>query len=280
MSTPSSSKRFTIAIVGAVLFFSGLNTIIGLSQVRTGGVSILELFVSLLINVGCVALLWQLLKMHAVTRRQEKLAHQEMKAEIDRRAYFLRELEASSSHKLIPIKYLGGSGLNLNPEAQLVLSSTADKVVLTNVETLEQVALNTSDLTVVEISGPGTQTTSVGVAGGGFGVEGFLKGVVTAAAINALTTRSSTNTFLRLLGRSAEGYFHTSAIDTAALRMQLSPVIVRVEACKANTLEIGVDRLSDEVAKLHKLQQDGVLTADEFSAAKQKLLAATISNAR
>lgn len=272
MSTPSSSKRFSMAIVGVVLLLSSGYAVLGFSQLRTGATSILSVAVSTLVAVVCVALLLQLAKMHAATREHEKRAVKEEDDKRQRLTVMLNEMGAKSSHKPLPFKHLGGSGLTLGTDSQLMLASSTEQIVLIDLATLVQITIPTSELLAIEISGPGTQTTSAGVQGGGFGVEGFLKGVLTAAAINALTTKSTTNTFLRLLGRSVEVYLHTSAIDTSALRIQLSPAIVRVESNKLPTAARAPDDLSGEIEKLHKLLGAGALTPEEFAAAKHKLL--------
>jgi len=243
-----------------------------LTGIRTGESSVASVAIPLLIAIGCIALLPQLFKMHSATRAQEKVhAIEERNASMKRTA-FLAALAAGTDHKPLECTFLGGSGLEIAPKAAVLLTCSAGQIVLTNPTTLRQNVFSFEGLSAVEVTGPGTQTTNAGVAGGGFGLEGFLKGVLAASAINALTTKSSTNTFLRLLGSTAEAYLHTTQIEPAALRILLSPAIVQMEANKQRKAAPTRLPLSEEIAKLHKLAQEGVLTAEEFVVAKRRLL--------
>ena len=124
----------------------------------------------------------------------------------------------------------------------------------------------------IEVGGPGTVTTNVGVSGGGFGLEGFLKGAVTAAVINAATTKSSTNTFARILSTEGEIYLHTSSKEPAALKIVFSPVVVQIANRSRKSNANAQATVAQEIEKLHKLKQEGLLDEAEFKAAKNKLL--------
>lgn len=126
-------------------------------------------------------------------------------------------------------------------------------------------------LTALEISGPGTESSNAGVIGGGFGLEGAAVGILAATLVNAATSRSTTNTFLRIGTRDAEVFLHTSAIEPSALRMYLSPAVVKMEALRLD-FQISTPNLSSELRELQALSQAGVLTADEFTLAKRRLL--------
>ena len=129
----------------------------------------------------------------------------------------------------------------------------------------------------IEISGPGTTTNNAGISGGGFGLEGFVKGAVTAALINAATTKSSTNTFARMLTTTGELYLHTSQVEPAQLKIKMSQVFVYLANKARNTSGSNIQgAVAEEITKLHKLKQDGLIDDDEYKAAKSKLLGISV----
>jgi hypothetical protein len=126
-------------------------------------------------------------------------------------------------------------------------------------------------ITALEISGPGTESTNAGLIGGGFGLAGAAAGILSASLVNSATARTTTNTFLRIGTSEAEVFLHTSTIEPSARRMYLSPAVVKMEALRLGS-QISAPNLSSELRELQALLQAGVLTADEFIRAKQRLL--------
>lgn len=183
----------------------------------------------------------------------------------------LSKAKEGAKSKLLPCTFLGGSGFNLHESDPLVFALLATGVKFARISDGKEITVEFDEIRELEVSGPGTVTTNAGISGGGFGLEGFLKGAVTAAVINTATTKSSTNTFARILTTAGEVYFHTSAIEPAALKIMLSPVYVSIanrSRGDGNTQATVVQ----EIEKLHKLKQDGLLDEAEFKAAKNKLL--------
>jgi hypothetical protein len=167
---------------------------------------------------------------------------------------------------------LGGSGWDLAnslwSSVQLVISEEA--LILSPVHGGPVTSIPIDTLMAIEAYGPGTTSTNAGLVGGGFGLEGAALGILAASVINAATTRTATNTFLRLATPCAELFLHTSEVEPTPLRMKLSPAVVRVEAKRLRILPaLG---LSAEIRALHALLQDGLITDAEFGAAKNKLL--------
>lgn len=166
---------------------------------------------------------------------------------------------------------LGGSGWMLKQNDIFVLS-IIDKTL--NLQPLspsaENLTIRFSELTAIEVYGPGTQSTNAGVMGGGFGLEGAALGIAAATLINAVTTNATTNTFLRLATREAEVFLHTTILDPAGLRMYLSPAVVRMEASRLEAIR-SVATISSEIRALHRLRQEGLLTEEELHAAKMRL---------
>jgi hypothetical protein len=168
--------------------------------------------------------------------------------------------------------HIGGSGYDSiqKQSFHLGLKSNALVVIDKNSDlTLTEIPF--SEISELEISGPGTVTTNAGVSGGGFGLAGFLTGAAAATVINSVTAKTSTNTFVRIMTPSGEIYIHTSEIEPDALRMGLSPIFVNLSNRSKIPAHTGV-RLSEELLGLQKLFNDGALSQEEFDAAKKKIL--------
>jgi hypothetical protein len=80
-------------------------------------------------------------------------------------------------------------------------------------------------LSAVDIYGPGAVTTGGGFIGGGFGVVGAAVGIAIATALNALTTKTSLVTFIRLAEPQRELFVHYGILEPGALRVELSPFL-------------------------------------------------------
>lgn len=150
----------------------------------------------------------------------------------------------------------------------------SDKVMIDGSGIREYVPYNT--ILALQVSGS-TVRTNLGVLGGGFGVIGAAEGMLAAAVINTLTTRTRQYAVLRVTTRSLEYVFSSDARDGSALALRLTPVQVEIRqaqpADQAGTApppsESGV---ADELRKLARLRDEGILTDEEFAGAKAKLL--------
>jgi Short C-terminal domain len=113
-----------------------------------------------------------------------------------------------------------------------------------------------------------------GVIGGGFGAKGAVEGMAVASAINALTRRKKISTVLHIeTQNNIEGYFHYVLETPQALRIRLSPIFGRLPAIKptletANAPPDPVERIRE----LGEMRSQGLITDDEFSTAKKRLL--------
>lgn len=183
---------------------------------------------------------------------------------------FRSEVATYIEGEIFSARYLGGSGNAFEKNAQITIGPCKDGIYLGCLSSLEHKIIPIETITLLEISGEGTVTTNAGVVGGGFGVEGFIKGAIVAEVLNAATTKSSTNTFLRIMTTDSELYFHTSEREPAHLQILFSKVFVHINS--AQTKKTNSTGISDELLKLHSLFKDGALTQDEFDVAKRNLL--------
>lgn len=259
MSKLSTPKRLGLYAIGIVVIALVLPLLIH------GGAFAYVLVVGLLLGV-----LWFIYKRDKVRR---VAARQAEKVAAERDAYE-RQLGERVGHRPVRATVLGGSGTDLVAGQEVLLSCTSDKIIFTDVESRKHQAIALGDLMSVEVSGPGTQVTDAGLVGGGFGLTGAVQGMLTAAVINKLTERASTNTFLRVATPTSEAHFHIGDREPAEIRMILSAAIVRVEAAKhlAAASQSSGSGVASELSQLHKLVQEGALTEKEFVEAKQQLL--------
>ena len=125
---------------------------------------------------------------------------------------------------------------------------------------------------------PGEQTTGGGFIGGGFGLEDALAGILIAMALNMLTTRTTIDTVLGLRTRSAEIFLHYDEATPTDLRMLLSPVFTRLRQLREEheqadaTSEVSPPDPVEQLARLARLRVDGLLTDDEFTAFRARLM--------
>lgn len=181
-----------------------------------------------------------------------------------------KDLSKLSSFPPLLSLHVGGAGTGMSPGETVFIGATDEKVIIFSAVNKNSYDIRFAELTAVEISGPGTQITNAGLIGGGFGLEGAATGIVAAALVNAATTKSSTNTFLRFATNQAEAIFHFNDQEPSGLRIILSPVVVAADANRI-TKEV-TPSFSEEVIKLQALKESGVISEDEFRAAKSKFL--------
>jgi hypothetical protein len=129
-----------------------------------------------------------------------------------------------------------------------------------------------SDLLSFHFDG-GARTTGGGFIGGGFGLKGAAGGMVAASVLNALTTKTAVNSFVRISGREGETVLHIPDVTPAVLRNWFAPAVNAV-----NSLRLTVSQqprspsLVDDLNRLVELREQGHLTDEEFATAKAALL--------
>jgi hypothetical protein len=140
-------------------------------------------------------------------------------------------------------------------------------------------------LSIISMDITGTvQKTGGGFIGGGFGFESAAEGMAIAALLNSLSSKTNINTVIQIQTARGELFFHTSAMAAEALRMALSPAFTRLrlahgaegsQLAPSNSDAQGLspgDSLVEQLGRLGTLHAQGVLSDEEFAAAKAKLL--------
>lgn len=131
----------------------------------------------------------------------------------------------------------------------------------------------------VEIGGPGLVRSGGGFSGGGFGVVGSLEGMAIAGVLNALTTRKSITTILRIEGTNCEFFFLYTQATPEQLRIRMSAALGAIRAEKAAQRPIPTagqppapTSLAGELARLADLLNAGLLTREEFDQLKARII--------
>jgi len=264
MFDSASSKRLLL-IVNCAWCFILLVLLVGASDP-----SAKSTFLKI-ISLSAVVLYFQF-RFYRSQVRKEQLVIAEETVKVKRQA----AIEASSGHKTVLCTVLGGSGSLFKKESNIILSCAGGFISLTDRDTGELINVRVTEIFGLDISGPGTQRSNAGVVGGGFGIEGAIKGMLVASVLNKLTEKSTTNTFIRISTQGSETYLHTSSVGPSELRIILSPAYVQIEKLARGVSQIPDTGISAEIGKLHALLKDGALTNEEFAAAKSGLLNSSV----
>lgn len=161
---------------------------------------------------------------------------------------------------------LGGTDISLKPGSKGL--AAFDETCVTVVAQPYQWKRQLADLVSLSIDGPGQTTSDAGVMGGGIGVEGAIVGVAIASALNALSRETEVNTILHLAWNQGELFLHTSRFAPEQGRVLLSRSFTAVKGAHAN---VGSD-VASQLERISALQQAGALSAQEYQAAKSKIL--------
>lgn len=241
-------------------------TIIILSQFSNNG--------SIIIGVGFTAstLVWlaafHLSKNGAHTEKLEE--SREAKIQQDN-ADFLKEINRLCHGKTIDAKIIASTHPGTIDGTPIVIGHDSESIHIGLASTKNFIRIEISDLIQINISGPGTVTSNAGVTGGGFGIEGFVKGALVAAAINALTTQSTTTTLMQIITKKGEIFIHTKMVEPFEMRLMFSAPIAKLLELSENK-KTHPASISEEIERIHELANKGVLSQDEFEEAKRRLI--------
>lgn len=127
--------------------------------------------------------------------------------------------------------------------------------------------------------GPGRVTTRDRFSGWGVGLVGSLEGILAAETLNALTRRATVNSFITVEADDAGVILHTARLTPGQLRLLFAGALRRVTprplsgpapAGSASASE--APGLAEQLERIAALHRDGMLTDEEFSRAKARIL--------
>jgi hypothetical protein len=194
----------------------------------------------------------------------------------------LYELDARSMASLRDLVYLGG----YVPESPITggercdVRFVEDRLVVfasRRADILAEVPY--SQVEDVEIGGPGLVRSGGGFTGGGFGLGGAIEGMAVAAVLNAMTTRTSIKTVVRIQGTGSELFLLHTKMTPEQLRIEMSRTLGVIRAARADEAAKPSPEARavspspvEELTKLADMLEKGLLTREEFDLMKAKIL--------
>lgn len=189
-------------------------------------------------------------------------------AQRQERQDFRKKAKNRSRIGVLKVTVLGGAGWEAKAKQKLLMTADETDLYLGDATKAEETVIPLAALSQVQIAGAGTIQSGGGFGGGGFGGEGFLIGAGIATVLNALTTRTTTETVIYLRFRNEELVLLNDELSPEAMRIRLSPIYV---ALPESEIKQNPD-ISTQLAKLSELKNQGLLSEEEFALAKRKLL--------
>jgi hypothetical protein len=190
--------------------------------------------------------------------------------------------EAGVLVRLPGVIFIGGycKGAELNAGWAYELLFRDDRLLLLSKRGFTPLAeIAYVDIREIEVGGPGLVKSGGGFIGGGFGLVGAVEGVAIASVLNALTTRTAIKSVLQIQATVGELFFLHTKMVPQDLRIFLSRAIVAVRDAKVSTDakesegHVGSASQLDELERLARLLEGGLLTREEFDQLKANLIA-------
>jgi hypothetical protein len=195
----------------------------------------------------------------------------------------VNELEAHSQATMRSVAYLGG----YVPEAAIIpgqrydVRFLIDRLLVVPANQAQVLAeVHYSQVEVVDIGGPGLVRTGGGFVGGGFGATGAIEGMAVAAVLNALTTRTSIKTIVRIQATTCELFLLHTKVTPEQLRIELSRPLGAIRSARTTSaagaaqhqVRATAPSPVEELTKLAAMLENGLLTREEFDLMKAQLL--------
>jgi Short C-terminal domain len=194
----------------------------------------------------------------------------------------LHELDARSMASLRDLVYLGGyvSESTITAGERCDVRFAEDRLAVFASYRADILAVVPySQVEDLEIGGPGLVRSGGGFAGGGFGPVGAIEGMAVAAVLNAMTTRTSIKTIVRIQATGSELFLLHTKITPEQLRIQMSRTLGVIRAARADeTARPSPEARTvspspvEELTKLADMLEKGLLTREEFDLMKAKIL--------
>jgi hypothetical protein len=172
----------------------------------------------------------------------------------------------------INVVFLGGSGYGLTDGSKLKLSLSDRSIDLVDLETRSALSIQLEYIQGLELDG-GVFQKGGGFMGGGFGIGGFVIGAASASILNKVTTRTNIQTMLRITTSLGELNLFTDEATPDQLDLAFADVRTAIRN-RIQTPVVGSSGISkvEQLEKLVKLRDQGILTSEEFDAEKAKIL--------
>jgi len=187
---------------------------------------------------------------------------------------------------LVNCVLLGGYGVEDGAGAgdRVDLRFTREQIWLTKHRgNMPYLRVDYADARALEFEG-GVVRSGGGWVGGGFGILGAAEGVAMASLLNALTAKTTVQTSVRFEAATAELFLFTDSATPKALEMRFAEIRAKVRAGAAGAAATAPSLTpalppaardgdwSERLLRLGEMHEKGLLTAQEFAAAKAKLL--------
>ncbi|OYT89175.1 MAG: hypothetical protein CFE46_01730 [Burkholderiales bacterium PBB6] len=188
------------------------------------------------------------------------------------RANFFDQIRESAKSPMIQANVFSAGELALKRDELVYVTQTTDGICIAVMDAQKRFDIAWDDLLGIDATGVGKSTRNAGIVGGGLGVEGAATGIIVASALNAISTRTSLDSWLTLRTATNEVVLSVLQSDPREVRGMLARAFAVVGA-KSVAKPEGTNGLAAELSVLSKLHADGALTEAEFNSAKAKLLA-------
>lgn len=128
--------------------------------------------------------------------------------------------------------------------------------------------------TRIDVGGRGDVKSGGGMIGGGFGLQGAAIGIAAASVLNALTTRTSTETIVSVTTLEWQVIVLYTGMNPQQTRIELAPIFGRIAAAgrEGNGRKSSPAEAVKALKDLAELRDAEVLSEEEFAVAKQKIL--------
>lgn len=141
---------------------------------------------------------------------------------------------ADADRRAVHGTVLGGYGLPLRPGSLGSIDFRSDGITI-RAEAIDPVLVPYAETVDLHFGGPGTVTTGGGFIGGGVGIEGAMEGMAIAGVLNAVTTKTTTLTIVKLTTSTLEVILSTSAMAPERMGIVFAPAFGRVRAARPKT---------------------------------------------
>lgn len=206
------------------------------------------------------------------TRQEDLRRDTERRAQAEAPMIALRSMWDASFAVVPKCGWITGYGFSGFAEYETFLFFLPDRIEVVAADSAgPALSLGLDEVVVIQVDGPGRVTTGGGFIGGGVGLMGALEGIGIARMLNALTTRSTVQTFIEIHAFGRHAVWVTDQVTPQELNLLLRPVQARLRDVHMFREQPAVDPL-DRLAKLGALRDSGVLNNDEYLLAKATIL--------